>query len=306
MLCALELVYGPLGRPLGGLAWDGGGMLVCDTGASAILRWDPVRRTVTTARKYTNRTHGIAFGPDGVLYGCQSGSRRIVRFLNDGSATTTATRVAGRVHNHPHWLAIDRDGRVWFSDPHRSELAVGPGPQRFPPLDHRSVLRLSRTGPAACDWHIERMTLDTLAPAGVALSPDERTLYVAESDTRDGGARELRAYPIAPDGSLGNCRILHVFGADHRGMHRGIDGMCVDTEGNVVACAGWQRSGPGPLVYVFSPTGTIVTTCPVPADLPVNCAFGDDGLDSLYVTTAAGHLFRARSIGSKGYVPHCP
>jgi len=77
--------------------------------------------------------------------------------------------------------------------------------------------------------------------------------------------------------------------------------MCVDSEGNIVACAGWQRSGPGPLVYVFAPSGAVLETHPVPADMPVNCAFGDAGLSSLYVTTAQGHVFRVPSTGRKGH-----
>jgi len=302
MTWTFELVYGPLGTPIGGLAWDGSGMLFSDIGNSVILRWDPRTHTVAPARKYTNRTNGIAFGSEGVLYGCQSGSRRIVRFMPDGSATTTATRVAGKVHNNPYFLIVDRHERVWFSDPGHSLMAVGPGPQRFPPLEHQSVLRLSRAARPTFEWHLERMTFDTNAPTGVSLSPDGTTLYVAESDNRPGGVRELRAYPIGDDGALGRHTVLHAFGSDYRGNQRGVEGMCVDTNGNIIACAGWQRSGPGPLVQVFSPAGAVLESHAVPADLPLNCAFGDDGLESLYVTTAAGHLFRVRSVGRNGHM----
>lgn len=302
MAWTFELVHGPLGRPIGGLAWDGSGMLFSDIDASVILRWDPRTDTVAPARKYTNRTNGIAFGSQGVLYGCQSGSRRIVRFMPDGSATTTATRIARQVHNNPYFLTVDRHERVWFSDPDHSLMAVGPGPQRFPPLEHQSVLRLSRAPRPTFEWHLERMTFDTNAPTGVALSPDQKTLYVAESDNRPGGVRELRAYPIGDDGALGRHVVLHTFGSDHRGIHRGVEGLCVDTDGNIIACAGWQRSGPGPLVQVFSPAGAVLESHAVPADRPLNCAFGDDRLGSLYVTTAAGHLFRIRSVGRNGHL----
>lgn len=302
MAWTFELVHGPLGRPIGGLAWDGSGMLFSDIDASVILRWDPRTDTVAPTRKYTNRTNGIAFGSQGVLYGCQSGSRRIVRFMPDGSATTTATRIARQVHNNPYFLTVDRHERVWFSDPDHSRMAVGPGPQRFPPLEHQSVLRLSRAPRPTFEWHLERMTFDTNAPTGVALSPDQKTLYVAESDNRPGGVRELRAYPIGDDGALGRHVVLHTFGSDHRGIHRGAEGLCVDTDGNIIACAGWQRSGPGPLVQVFSPAGAVLESHAVPADRPLNCAFGDDRLGSLYVTTAAGHLFRIRSVGRNGHL----
>ena len=86
--------------------------------------------------------------------------------------------------------------------------------------------------------------------------------------------------------------MLHVFGEDFRGAHRGLDGMCPDTEGNIIACGGWRQAVPGPMVYVFSPTGRVLETHPVPVNWLTNCAFGGRGLDTLYVTTHGGHFFR--------------
>ena len=97
-----ERVAGPYKGPLGGLAWDGTGMLFADIMDSVIYRFDPRRGRTTTWRKYTNRTNGIAFGRGSVLYGCQEGSRRIVRYEPDGSATLTNQCMPdGSVHNHP-------------------------------------------------------------------------------------------------------------------------------------------------------------------------------------------------------------
>jgi gluconolactonase len=76
--------------------------------------------------------------------------------------------------------------------------------------------------------------------------------------------------------------------------------MCLDSDGNVVAVGGWRRSGPGPLVYVFAPTGAIIETHPLPADLPNKCCFGGSGLDTLYVTTAGGELYGAVAGGRRG------
>lgn len=294
-----ELVHGPLGRPLGGLAWDGKAMLASDINDSTILAFDPSDGKTTAWRKYTNRTNGIAFGPD-ALYGCQEGSRRVIRILADGSSAITTTRMDGLCHNQPNLLVLDRKGRVWFSDPRHPVLPSGP--QVFPWLDHQSVLRLTLGGRPHTEWHIERMTFDTASPRGVALSPDEKTLYVSETRNERGGVRELRAYSILSDGTLGEFTVLHTFGADARGIHRGSEGLCVDKEGNILACAGWKRSGPGPLIYVFSASGAVLGTHAVPADVPLNCAFGDPDLSSLYVTTADGSLFRARSTGHTGHL----
>ena len=76
--------------------------------------------------------------------------------------------------------------------------------------------------------------------------------------------------------------------------HRGIDGMRLDADGNIVATAGWAQSGPGPMIYVLAPNGRVLETHPFPEGLsPTHCAFGDAGLTTLYVTANDGSLFRA-------------
>ena len=291
-----ERVAGPFQGPTGGLAWEGETLLFSVINEGKILRYDPRSGAVTEFRRYTNRTNGIALGKHGGLYGCQEGSRRIIEFRPDGSTAPTAWLLDGRYHNFPNNLCVDRGGRIWFSDPHSQVRASGP--QIFPQLDHASVLRLERDERHA--WKIKRVTCDTAAPCAVLLSPDERTLYVAEGDTGRDGPRELRAYPVRDDGSVGAYAVLHTFGSDHRGAHRGIEGMCLDSEGNIVACAGWKKSGVGPSIYVISASGTILETHPAPADMPMRCAFGDAGLDSLYLTTGEGHLYRAQGTGRRG------
>jgi len=81
---------------------------------------------------------------------------------------------------------------------------------------------------------------------------------------------------------------------------RGIEGVCLDSGGNIVACAGWKKGGVGPSIYVISASGTILETHPAPADLPMRCAFGDAGLASLYVTAGDGCLYRATDTGRRG------
>jgi gluconolactonase len=292
-MVTFERCAGPYAGGAGGLAWDGSGVLFSTLGEGRILRYEPRSGTVGVFRQYTNRTNGLAFGPDGALYGCQELSRRVVRFNADGSTEQLSVLLDGLYHNQPNSLAIDRAARIWFSDPW-SELRAS-GPQIFAPLEHASVLRLELDAFRKL-WSIRRMTFDTAAPRAVALSRDEATLYVAETDNRPLGRRELRAYGVREDGTLGAPSVLHTFGRDHRGEHRGIEGMCVDGAGRLYACAGWRKSGPGPHVHVFAPSGAIVTSHPFPADEPMCCAFGEPGM--LYVTTAGGELYRARIEGA--------
>jgi gluconolactonase len=298
-----ELTAGPFSSPTDGPVWDGEALLFTqiapapNAATNRILRYEPLGRGVTDYRRWTNRTHGLAFGPDGLLYGAQTAGRRIVRFNADGSASALAHLLDGVYHNQPKDLVVDRRSRIWFCDPH-GELRSAMNPQIHDKLDHASVLRLEVPNP---DSPIKRMTFDTNAPAAVLLSPDEEIVYVAESSDEPGGRRELRAYPVLDNATLGPYNLLHSFGSDHTGDHRGISGLCLDAEGNVVACAGASGIGPGPMVYIFNPQGQILESHPLPST-PTNCAFGGADLNTLYLTTTQGELYRSDNTGRRGWV----
>jgi len=291
-----ELVAGPYEGPTGGVVWDGAAVLFSAIDEGRLLRFDPETGTVSEVRRYLNRVNGLAFGPGGELYGAQEGGRRLVEFTPDGRLVAVDALLDGKYHNQPSDLVVDSQHRIWFTDPYHPVIPFGP--QIFPLLDHQSVLRLTRNERRA--WTAKRITDDTASPRAVLLSPDENTLYVADGEPRAGTTRELRAYPVRRDGSVGPYSVLHTFGADWRGPQRGVEGMCLDADGNIVACAGWQQSGPGPLVYVFVPDGRVVETHALPADRPNRCCFGGRDLDVLYVTTAGGHLYRAKP-GRRGF-----
>jgi len=143
------------------------------------------------------------------------------------------------------------------------------------------------------------MTYDTCSPTGIALSQDEKILYVADNGLGQ-DKRELRAYPIQDDGTLGSYIVLHIFGLDYRGPHWGVSGMCLDSEGHIIACAGSERSGPGPMVYIFAPSGQVIESHLI-SERPTKCAFGDEDLSTIYVTTERGHLYRVRHGGRRGF-----
>ncbi|MCC7483515.1 MAG: SMP-30/gluconolactonase/LRE family protein [Burkholderiales bacterium] len=291
-----ELLMKPTGVPLTeGPAWDGEFLYFTHIRASRIMRYAPRSGLLAEWRSGTNRTNGLAFDAHGRLFGCCAGGRSIVRFDRDGTTATIADRLDGRRLNTPNDLAIDRKGRIWFTNP------VNEGnwdSTEVKDLDHNSVLRADPRPDGS--YAVTRVTFDTTQPNGILVSRDESTLYVAESGYARGIARELRAYPIGEDGSLGRYTTLFTWGEDHREIHRGIDGMCLDAEGNIVATNGWERAGPGAMITVFSPTGRVLETHPVPADRPTNCCFGGPGLTTLYVTTTQGHFLRAET-GRRGW-----
>ena len=284
-----ERVAGPFEGELGGVVWDGAHVLFTAVEEHRLLRYDPSSNATEEVRRYTNRASGLAQGGGGELYAAQPSGRRVIEFMSDGSVTALKALLDGRYNNNPNDLVVDRSGRIWFCDPHLPVSAFGPA--RFPFLDHASVLRLERD--SRRKWTLRRITFDTVSPRALALSADERTLFVADGDVGSAGYRELRAYGLRASGEATQCRLLHSFGGDARGVHRGVEGMCLDAEGNIVACAGWRESGPGPLIYVFAPSGRIIETHEFPADMPMRCAFGGNDLGMLYVTTAGGELYRA-------------
>src|SRR5439155_22059397 len=109
-----ELVAGPFNGATEGPVWDGKAVLFSVPAQSRILSYDPLSGNVTEFRKYTNRTKGLAFSPDGLLYGCQSRPRRVARFHPDCSTSLRADRLDGHIHNQPHHFTTDRNRRSWF------------------------------------------------------------------------------------------------------------------------------------------------------------------------------------------------
>jgi gluconolactonase len=175
----------------------------------------------------------------------------------------------GKRFNSPNDLTVARDGTIYLSDPRYA----GTEPRE---IDRENVYRISPDGT------VTAFITDLAKPNGVLLSPDMKTLYVANSDP--GKGQQLWAYPLRADGSPGERRKLHDFG-----KKRGIDGMCCDAEGNIYGAAG---SGADGGVYVFSPAGKQLAFISVP-ESPTNCVFGGKDRKTLYIT-AGKSLYRIR------------
>ena len=264
-----------------GPVWDGGGVLFTDIPSGRVMRYDAATGETSTYREGTQAANGLKLSPEGELYACEMSGRRVARYTDAGSETVVEEFEGGRF-NSPNDLAFDSAGHLWFTDPFYDTGWLDADTHGFD-LDHRSVYRVDPGDPDT----LTRMTDDTTNPNGLLVSPDDERLYVAQSDYD--GDRELRAYPIEGD-ELGDYEVLHNFYP-----HRGIDGMCFDEDGNVVATAGYDEGGPGPMLYVFAPTGRVLETHPIDDPKPTNCAFGDDDLRTVYVTGSEGYLYRART-----------
>ena len=248
-----QLLNKPYGGVTEGPVWDGEAIYFTHILDSRIMRYGPKGGEISQWRTGTNHTNGLVHDAEGRLFGCCSGGRSIVRFDPDGTTTTIADRLDGQKLNTPNDLATDRRGRIWFTNPWN---AGNIDPSEREELDHRSVLRADPQPDGT--YAVTRVTYDTTMPNGVLVLADQGTLYVAESNSEAMHlGRELRAYPIKEDGSLGPYTVLHTFGKDQNAVQRGIDGMCLDVEGNIIATAGWPQAGPGPMIYAFSPSGRV-------------------------------------------------
>lgn len=282
-----EVLLEPIGLTEGPV-WDGRFLFFTNIVNSRIFRYDPEGGEFTVWREGTNEANGLMLDGNGLINACEGGGRRMVQYPEGGETIVMCAEFEGGRLNSPNDLAIDSRGRVWFTDPrygdYRDDME----------LEHESVYRLDPRPDGS--WMPLRVTYDTTAPNGLLLSPDEETLYVAQSKNGEGQKRELWAYPIVEDSSGHQSRIV----GDHQVMHnfyphRGVDGMCLDVDGNIIATAGWGESGPGGMIYVFAPDGRVLETHPVPCDSPTNCAFAGPDLRDLYVTSTEGHLLRART-----------
>ena len=268
-----------------GNAWDGERMLYFNIAMDRIMIYGPRSGLVEVWRENTEGTNGLNFDIEGRLFGCSGNGRKIVRFDPNGDMVTIIDRLEGRRLNGPNDLAITPSGSIYFSDrvgDVNPDVGIGfSAIISAEPQDDGTYLAVRRT-------------FDTTMPNGLLFSGDYKTLYLAQSDYRASEKRELRAYPVNDDGSLGEYVVLHDFGP-----HRGIDGMTLSSEGNIVACTGWEISGPGGMITVFDPEGRIIETHPTPAQRPTNCTFaGED----LYISSIEGHLLVARNTAMTGYL----
>ncbi|HMO36687.1 MAG TPA: SMP-30/gluconolactonase/LRE family protein [Gemmatales bacterium] len=244
-----------------------------DKGLSAFLK--PSGYTGDKKRGGEAGCNGLAFNPEGKLVLCQHGDRRIAMLEDDGrSFMTLADKYEGKRFNSPNDLAYHSGGDLYFTDPPYG-LEKGPDdPARE--LDFCGVFRLGRDG------KVTLLTKDLTRPNGIAFSPDEKTLYVANSDPK---RAYWMAYPVKQDGTLGEGRIFLDVTKELPRMKGLPDGLKVDVSGNLFA------TGPGGVWVVTA--GAEVLGRIDPGCATANCGFGEDG--STLFLTADKSLCRVRT-----------
>jgi gluconolactonase len=227
-------------------------------------------------------SNGLTWDADRRLVLCQHGDRRIARLDAPGRFTTLADRYQGKRLNSPNDLAFKSNGDLYFTDPPYGLPGTFTDPGRE--LDFTGVYRLGKNG------SLTLLTRELKAPNGIAFSPDEKTLYVAQSS---GEEPILMAYPVKADGTIDPGKVLINVKAGMRpDKPGGLDGMKVDLQGNLFA------TGPGG-VWVIAPDGTHLGTIETAAKT-ANVAWGGDG--SMLYITADKTLYRIRT-GTKGKLP---
>ncbi len=271
----------------GGLKWAEGP--IWDKKANALLFSDiPNNRVMKWSAKdglmeflkpsgYTSKeefkgpepgSNGLTLDKDGRLILCQHGDRRIARLGKDGkSFETVVDKYMGKRFNSPNDLVFNKAGDLFFTDPPYGL----PGQMKDPKkeLDFQGVFRLSAKG------ELTLLTKELSRPNGIGLSPDEKTLYIANSDP---DKAIWMAFPIKDDGTLGPGKQIYDATADVKAHpEKGLpDGLKVDQKGNIFATA---VNG----IYVFSPDFTLLGKI-VTNDKTANCGWGDDGT-VLYLCT---------------------
>jgi gluconolactonase len=266
---------------------DGGYLLFSDVPQNVVHRWKagegarpylrPSGYTGSEPRGGEMGSNGLTIDKAGRLVLCQHGDRRVARMdapLSDPQPkfTTLADRYQGKRFNSPNDLVFHSSGDVYFTDPPYGLVKQVDDPAREIP--YQGVYRV-RSGV------VTLLTREMTRPNGLAFSPDEKLLYVAQSDP---AAAIWRVFDVKPDGTLGASRVLFDATALTKTGPGLPDGLKVDTGGNLFA------TGPGG-VLVISPQGKHLGTI-VTGQATSNCAFGDDGR-SLYMT-ADMYLMRVR------------
>ena len=263
-----QFTEGPLWR-------SDGSLLFVDIRTSTIHRVIPGRQP-ETFRDNSGGSNGLTFDLSGRLVMCEGDNRRITRMEPDGSITVLTDNWDGKRLHRPNDIVCKSDGSLYFTNPNG----------RIPPeereIDFSGVHRI------ASDGSVTAVLGDTQYPNGLAFSPDESRLYVA--NTRD--AMQINVYDVNADGTVSNGRLFADMSSEEPD---GVpDGMKVDAQGCVYC------TGPGGC-WVFDPDGSHLGIIRLP-EIPANCAWGGPNNSTMYFTARTSVYSRSMKTRGSGII----
>lgn len=285
-----EWAEGPVWVREGGKAH----LLFSDVIKNTVHKWDPASGTATpflNPSGYTGTnprggepgSNGLTLDPQGRLTLCQHGDRRVARLNDDNKTfTTLADRYQGKRFNSPNDLCFNKAGDLYFTDPPYGLEGKNDDPKKELPFNGIYLLRKG--------GELVLLTKDLTFPNGVALSPDEKKLYVAQSDPNK---PVVWAFDVKGDGTIDNGRVLFDAKSLVEGRKGLPDGLKVDVQGNIFT------TGPGG-VLVLTPEGKHLGTINT-GEATANCAWGGADGSELYIT-ADMYLCRVKT-KTRGVVP---
>jgi gluconolactonase len=258
----------------GGMLWAEGPVYFAD---SDTLLWSDIPNNrimqfvegagVRVFRQPSNNSNGNTRDRQGRLVTCEHGARRVTRTEPDGAITVLADKYQGKRLNSPNDVVVKSDGTVWFTDPPYGILSAYEGRRSESELGACYVFRLD---PA--DGSLAIVADDFVKPNGIAFSPDEKTLYIADTGASHDphGPHHIRAFSVEGGARLGKSR---VFAEINPGL---ADGFRLDTDGNL-----WTSAGDG--IHCFSPSGELLGKIKVP-EVVSNLTFGGKKRNRLFIT----------------------
>ena len=287
---AIVRVAGGLGFTEGPV-WRDGALLFSDIPNDRIARWRRLPEGPELTTFATGHSNGLTLDAQGRLLAAEHGGRRVVRIADAGARTVLAEKFEGKRLNSPNDLVVKSNGDIYFTDPPYAVKISTPGAARpegwwkadIPgkELAIHGVYRL------ASDGALSLLVDDFALPNGLAFSPDESVLYVADS-----AHKHIRAFDVGADGRLKGSRVVLEMVSGDPGV---ADGFKVDVQGNIFA------TGPGG-IWVCRPDGTLLGRIILP-ELPANVGWGEDG--SVLFATARTSVYRIQT-RTRGAIPGKP
>lgn len=260
-----------------GPVWNAAGryLLWSDIPNNRILRWDDTDGSVSTFRQPSNNSNGQTVDRQGRLITCEHLTRRVTRTEFDGSVTVVADNFAGKRLNSPNDVVVKSDGTIWFTDPSYGILMDYEGERADSEIGACHVYRVD------LDGSVHQVTTDYVKPNGLAFSPDESHLYIADTGvTHDpDGPKHIRKHEVEPDNALSGGE---VFATCTEGV---FDGFRFDRDGRI-----WTSAADG--VHCLDQSGVLIGKVRIP-ELVGNICFGGPKLNRLFIcgTTSLYSVF---------------